>query len=133
MYSETVSVILDHIREHYGAMPEFLWRDSDTAAAIRHADTKKWFAALLLQTPNRVLNLPGEGNTDILNLKCDPLIIGSLVDGKRFLPGYHMNKEHWFSVVLDGSVPPEEIFPWIDLSFELTRPRRIKRKNPVSP
>ena len=55
----------------------------------------------MLRTPKRVLHLPGEGSVDILGLKCDPMIIGSLVDGKRFLPlaiqvhhavcdGYHM-------------------------------------------
>lgn len=129
MYSETVEAVLRYIKEYYGAGPEFLWKTSDTAAAIHHPGTKKWFAALMLQTPDRVLNLPGEGRTDILNLKCDPMIIGSLVDGKRYLPGYHMNKEHWISVVLDGSLPPEEIFPWIDLSFRLTEPKRtVNRK-----
>ena len=131
MYPETVSAVLNYIREFYGAEPEFLWKDSNTSAAIRHPDTKKWFAALLLQTPNRVLHLPGEGSVDILNLKCDPMIIGSLTDGKRYLSGYHMNKEHWISILLDGSVPPEEIFPWIDLSFQLTKkPDRKKRTSP---
>ena len=37
------------------------------------------------------------------------------------LPAYHMNKEHWSSVVLDGSIPEEEIFRMTEMSFEATR------------
>lgn len=56
----------------------------------------------------------------IFDLKCAPLMIGSLLDGERFFPGYHMNKEHWITVLPDGSVPAAEIFPLIDLNYVLT-------------
>lgn len=132
-YNKIVTTVLGYIKDFCGAEPEFLWARSAGNAAIRHPDTKKWFAALLLNTPRRVLNLPGEGSVDILDLKCDPMMIGSLVDGKKILPGYHMNKEHWITVLLDGSVPPAEIFPLIDLSFQLTAEKKSGSKKRSTP
>lgn len=52
-----------------------------------------------------------EGRADWVTLKCDPELAVEL--RARFaggvLPGYHMNKRHWITVVLDGSVPDDEI------------------------
>ena len=47
-------------------------------------------------------------------------MVGALVQKDGFFRAYHMNKEKWISIVLDGTVPNEEIFALIDLSFELT-------------
>ncbi len=47
-------------------------------------------------------------------------MIGSLRLSKGFLPAYHMNKEHWITILLDGSVEREKIKQLIDLSYELT-------------
>lgn len=55
-----------------------------------------------------------------LNLKCDPelsLHLRNIYTAVR--PGYHMNKKHWNTVVLDGSIPGEEIFTMIDDSYGL--------------
>ena len=43
------------------------------------------------------------------------------------LPGYHMNKRHWISVILDGSMDDNEILPLIEDSYELTFDRRSRR------
>ncbi len=59
-------------------------------------------------------------NQMIINLKCDPVIAANLreqYDNVR--PGYHMNKKHWNSVTLDGSVPEQDIFYMIDHSYDL--------------
>ena len=42
-------------------------------------------------------------------------------------PGYHMNKEHWNTVLLDGSIPEDELLAWIDESYTLVRARLSKR------
>ena len=119
-YRGMTAEVVHHIKTKYDADPEFLWAKTPTNAGIRHHGNKKWFAALLLDMPRKTLGLPGEDRVDILNLKCDPLMIGSLLDGKRYLPGYHMNKEHWISLLLDGSIPSQEIFALIELSYGLT-------------
>ncbi|MFQ5570394.1 MAG: MmcQ/YjbR family DNA-binding protein [Rhodothermales bacterium] len=55
-----------------------------------------------------------------ISLKCDPeqaLVLRERYDAVR--PGYHMNKKHWNTVHLDGSVPPDEITAMIDASYDL--------------
>ena len=51
-------------------------------------------------------------------------VSGSLRRGQGFLPAYHMNRENWVSVLLDGTVPEEEIKRLIELSYELTAPKQ---------
>ncbi|TQS86646.1 hypothetical protein ELQ32_17435 [Limnobaculum zhutongyuii] len=53
------------------------------------------------------------------HLRMDPNDIIMLTDGKKYFPGFHMNKKYWITIRLDGSVPVEEIFMRIDNSFEL--------------
>lgn len=55
-----------------------------------------------------------------LNLKCDPELT-ELLRGKyaAIIPGYHMSKRHWNTIVLDGSLPDNELSELIDLSYDL--------------
>jgi predicted DNA-binding protein (MmcQ/YjbR family) len=58
--------------------------------------------------------------TGRMNLKCDPdeaLALRDIFSG--VIPGYHMNKKHWNTVILDGSVPRSEIERMIDNSYHL--------------
>ena len=74
---------------------------------------------LVFKTNGKIFALVNlEGDLSI-NLKCDPVFAIELRE--RFTsvtPGYHMNKKHWNTVQLDGSVPDKEIFSWIDHSYE---------------
>lgn len=55
-----------------------------------------------------------------MNLKCDPDEALALRDiFESIIPGYHMNKKHWNTVILDNSVPPGEIERMIDNSYSL--------------
>ena len=55
-----------------------------------------------------------------VNLKCDPDLALELRDRyEQVQPGYHMNKKHWNTVVLDGVIPEKEIRKMIDDSYEL--------------
>ena len=55
-----------------------------------------------------------------MNLKCDPAEAEMLRDiFPAVTPGYHMNKRHWNTVELDGSIPDSEIQRMIDSSFAL--------------
>ena len=63
-----------------------------------------------------------------LNLKCDPgeaLILRDIFPS--IIPGYHMNKKHWNTVILDGSVPQGEIERMIDNSFKLVVSKMTKK------
>jgi len=62
-------------------------------------------------------NLDGELS---VNLKCDPALAIELRERySSVVPGYHMNKKHWNTIYIDGSIPDKEIFSWIDHSYEL--------------
>jgi len=55
-----------------------------------------------------------------MNLKCDPGKAQALRDAfSAILPGYHMNKRHWNTLVLDGSLPEELVLSLIDDSYAL--------------
>lgn len=117
--------ILQYAEDSYGTTAEYLWEDTPTAAVLRHKTNRKWYA-ILMEVPTVRLGLSGEGTVDVLNVKCDPLLIGSLLQSKGFLPAYHMSKAHWISILLDGSLSAEDIFPLVDLSFQMTEKKMKK-------
>jgi predicted DNA-binding protein (MmcQ/YjbR family) len=66
-------------------------------------------------------------NTEQLrfNVKCNPDLALELREQyAAVLPGYHMNKKHWNTVVVDGTFPSKKIKEWIDHSFELVAPKK---------
>ncbi|SHJ45872.1 MmcQ/YjbR family DNA-binding protein [Parasporobacterium paucivorans] len=85
---------------------------------MRHKDNRKIFACIY------------EREDHIwINVKCDP-------EWRDFwrnafvsvIPGYHVNKEHWNSIILDGTVPDKDIERMIAESYELTKEKLKKRK-----
>ena len=110
----------------YGVIPDFPWESNPTFAVYRHTNNRKWFA-LVMDIPKSRLGLKEDGMIDVVNLKCDPVLIGSLRLEKGIFPAYHMSKDKWISVALDGSVDDEQIKMLLDMSFELTA-MKIKRK-----
>lgn len=80
-----------------------------------------------MEIPKVKLGIEEEGNINVVNLKSDPLIIGSLTLDKGIYPPYHMNKNHWITVCLDGSVEEEKVKWLLDLSFELTNKKPRKK------
>ncbi len=59
-----------------------------------------------------------------MDVKCDPLMVGSLLAQDGCLPAYHMSKDAWISILLDGTVPDDQIFPLLELSYDSVAPRR---------
>lgn len=112
------SELFEWVKETYGTEPDYPWNDWN--AVLRHAENKKWYA-VILEVPAQKLGLTGNQIIDILNVKSDPLLIGSLRSKQGYFPAYHMNKEKWISIALDGSVPDDEIKNLLDMSYKLTR------------
>ena len=55
-----------------------------------------------------------------INLKCDPEFALELREKYvSVTPGYHMNKKHWNSVLIDGTIRDSEILSWVDHSYDL--------------
>ena len=110
------------IDEHYRVAPDFPWRDHPRYAVFRHSGNRKWFA-LVMDLPRSKLGLAGDGRLEIVNLKCDPLLIGSLRGEPGFFSAYHMNRERWISAALDGSVPDETLGMLLAQSYAATAPK----------
>lgn len=83
-----------------------------------------------MDVSRKKLGLSGDGSVDILNVKCDPLMIGSLLKESGILPAYHMNKANWITVLLDNSASDEHIKMLLDISYTMTLkkiPQKQKR------
>ena len=81
-----------------------------------------------MDLPKSKLGLQGVELLDVVNFKCDPLLIGSLREEPGFFPAYHMNKDSWITVALDGSVPDDKIKMLLDMSYQATAPKTRKKK-----
>ncbi len=120
--------IFEHVKQQYGTEPDYPWKDWN--AVLRHKDNNKWYG-VVLKVGRDKLGLSGDEAVDVLNVKCDPVLIGSLRTQPGFHPAYHMNKEKWISVRLDGSAPGDEIKSLIAMSYELTGTKKKKRGNNI--
>ncbi len=64
-----------------------------------------------------------------ISLKCDPYLAESFrMQYKAVTAGYHLNKRHWNSVVLDGSIPEKVVLEMIDHSYQLVFDKLTKKQ-----
>lgn len=57
-----------------------------------------------------------------ISLKCDPLLAEKLrEDYETVLPGYHLNKKHWNTIICTGQVPDDEVKSLISISYNLVK------------
>lgn len=117
-YSQ-VKEIIAFIKSEYGDEPEYLFIDSDTAV-FRKGERKKWYAAIITVSKRR-LGLLSDEVIPILDVKLNPNEIALITDGVSYFPGYHMNKKHWCTIPLDGTVDTDEICYRIGQSYELVK------------
>ncbi|TNH03296.1 hypothetical protein FHQ26_10600 [Testudinibacter sp. TR-2022] len=111
--------LIEYIAAQYGAAPDYPWQKHPDYAVFRHPN-HKWFCALL-RVPGSKLGLADGANVDIVNLKVPPELIGALRSMPGIFPGWHMNKEHWISVLLDGGQNDATIFSLLADSYALSR------------
>lgn len=113
-------------KRRYGTEPDYPW--GDNSAVLRHKENNKWYG-LIMEVGRDKLSLPGEGTVEALNVKCDPQMVGALRTREGFHPAYHMNKEKWITIRLDGSVPKEDIKNLVSISYQMTEPPRKPKKS----
>ena len=116
--------LFEWAKETYGTEPDYPWNDWN--CVLRHKHNNKWYA-LLMEIEETKLGINSDKIVDVLNVKCDPLLIGSLRMKEGFYPAYHMNKDKWISILMDGTVPANEIIELIELSYSLTKKEKLRR------
>lgn len=109
--------IYEYVKKQYGTIPEYLWKESPKSAVLRHPNGK-WYA-VLMQVEKSRLGLEGDTKVDIIDVKCDSDMVGLLTQTYGFLPGYHMNKKYWITMLLDGTVSEAKILDFLDMSYDL--------------
>lgn len=119
--------LLDTVAERFSVEPDYPWGTIEDGYVFRHRDSRKWFG-VGLTVPYVRLGIERDGAADIVDVKCGPLLQGSYLCHPGILPGYHMNKMHWLTILLDGTADDGVIRELLDLSYELTRTRRRARK-----
>ncbi len=102
---------------------------------ITHKEVEEY----LLSMPNARLDYPFGENTAVykagdkmfalvtekktpvsISLKCDPHLAETLREKyETVMPGYHLNKKHWNTILLTGQMPWEEVKDLIKLSYDL--------------
>ena len=109
--------IFEYVKKQYGTIPEYLWSSSPDSAILRHQNGK-WYA-VIMNVEKSKLGLNGDGTVEIIDVKCDPEMTGMIIQTYGFLPGYHMNKQHWITILLDGTVGESKILDFLDMSYDL--------------
>lgn len=103
--------LFDFMKSQYNAQPEYLWDDLPDSAIFRHKNNKKWFAL--------IMNVNGE---EYLNVKTDPNYSDLLRNTYNYIiPAYHMNKEHWNTIIISRKIDKSLVFDLINQSYELTK------------
>ncbi|WP_339120310.1 MmcQ/YjbR family DNA-binding protein [Fusobacterium nucleatum] len=112
--------IVAYVKNKYGDELEFLWEKSPKNAVVRRKSSNKWYA-VILTIPKRKFGLESDEVIEVINLHNIPKEIEKLIDYKRYFPAYHMNKKHWCTICLDGTIELKEIYKKIDISYELAK------------
>ena len=120
-----INKIIKYVEKKYKEKPEYLWKKFPDFAVFRHKDNRKWFM-LLAKVDKTKLSMDIDykeklqNEVEIMNVKCDPNMIDAIVNNKNLIRSYHMNKKHWITVILDGSLKDSNINELIDISFGMT-------------
>ena len=84
---------------------------------MRHLENKKVFAWIYERQGHIWVNVKGSrGWLDFFREKYDSVV-----------PGYHLSKEHWNSMILDGTIALEDIYAMIQESYDLTLPKKYRQ------
>ena len=112
--------IIEYVKTKYGDELEFLWKDSPNTAIVRRKETKKWYILLFCESKSK-LGVDSHELVEILNLHMKTEEIEKVIDYNKYYPGYHMNKKHWVSICLDGTLTWAELQSRIDDSYKLAK------------
>jgi len=94
---------------------EYCIRKKDVTESLPFGDD-----TLVFKRKGKIFLLANLDGDLSLNLKCNPALALELRERySSVVPGYHMNKKHWNTVYIDGTIPDKEIFFWIDNSYDL--------------
>ena len=118
----------EYIKKEYKVIPDYPWKKYPDNAVFRHSDNNKWFA-LVMDVARDKLGQIGAERITVVNLKiADALFRDMIIREEGIIPAYHMNKQNWITVFLDGMVPEERVYDLLDMSYRATASVKVKEK-----
>ena len=120
----TMEKLCKIIEEEYGITADYPFANEWSPSPVfRHKGNKKWFAIAMNIPKCRV-----SGNSDervwVMCVKCDQIIKPALLEKKGFYPAYHMNKQHWISLILEEA-DDEDLKFAVSMSYDLTKGKGV--------
>ena len=110
----------EFVEDQYSIKFDYPFEDEPYLWVFRHEDNRKWFA-LIMPISKRKLGIDSDEYINVVNMKCAPEIIDDLWKENGVFPAYHMNKEHWISVLIESNIPDEMLLDLLETSHRLTR------------
>ncbi|MCR5491643.1 MAG: MmcQ/YjbR family DNA-binding protein [Bacilli bacterium] len=108
----------EKLYERYGHTPIVKWDDAPDYEILQHNSNAKWYALFMIIDRQKLDEV--EGKASVVNIKLDPNEIDWLVSRPGYYRAYHMNKKYWITILLNGSLPDDEVLDHIARSYELT-------------
>ena len=117
--SEQAKEVIKYVKEKYNDDLEYLWNKFPENAVWRNKINNKWYGALLVIS-ERKLKIESDEIVNIIDLRYQKDKIKDIIDNEKIFEGYHMNKDNWITIRLDGSIKTEKIFELIDNSYNIS-------------
>lgn len=103
--------IIEYCLELPNTYEDYPWEDDDFSVTLKHTGNNKWFA-LIMKVEGKLY----------LNVKTNPDYSDILRNTYNYIiPAYHMNKEHWNTIIVDENVDVGIVKELIEQSYELTK------------
>lgn len=119
--------VIEYVEQRFSVQPEYVFESLPEASVFRRADSRKWFG-IIMPVAAAKLGIREDRTVEILNVKGDPKLIGSLRLQPGYFPAYHMNKESWISILLDGTVSLDQIAWLLEMSYDSVGKKAKKKR-----
>ncbi len=121
--------VFDYVKKTYDTEPlrEIKWQPESYVFSHSTGNGRKKLFGIIMRVKYRLLGMEEEGETYILNVKCDPEAVPLLTMSEGILPAYHMTKKSWITLVLDGRIKDKSLYRLLDDSYQLTLPSGGKK------
>jgi predicted DNA-binding protein (MmcQ/YjbR family) len=113
----TLKEVEDYILSHCEALSDHSFEEDPTVTIFRRADNNQRFAATK-NVGRRSVDAGQSGRIDILNVSLEPRLVTSLREREGFRPAWRMNRNRWVTILVNGSVPDDEIRSYIDMAYK---------------
>ena len=137
------SELSEYVAETYGVQPKYLWAKFPGAFVFRHRENRKWFCVgMEVERAKLGLSVKGSaaandeadrrdpassasgtpsGKVLLIDVKTGPIVGGSYLGQPGIVKAWHMNKNHWLGILLEGSASEQTVKELLDVSFCMTR------------